>query len=134
MARQAKKVMKGNAGTTEGPKSHPKKSGVRKIAVARLGRKPVPENESRHDRFIRLGTKRMNNAIRQIQLLGNLCSPNYECDANDLALMRDAIHRELDAAIARFSPRRRQAGGEAFSFGSDGKDRSGKAQGSVTSH
>lgn len=83
---------------------------------SRLGRKPPPPNESRHDRFMRIGTKRMNNAIRQIQLLGNLCSPNYECDANDLALMRDAIVHELDMALARFTPRKRQGSAEAFSF------------------
>lgn len=82
----------------------------------RMGRKPVPENETRHDRFIRIGTKRVNNAIRQIQLLGNLCSPNYECDANDLALMRDTILHELDMAIARFTPRKRQGAEAPFSF------------------
>lgn len=84
-------------------------------AAKKLGRKPPPENETRHDRFMRIGTKRMNNAIRQIQLLGNLCSPNYECDADDLSLMRDAIVHELDMALARFTPRKRQ-GVSAFSF------------------
>lgn len=82
----------------------------------RLGRKPVPENETRHDRFLRIGTKRMNNVIRQIQLLGNLCSPNYDCEPNDLALMRDAITRELDMAFARFTPRKRQAAANGFTF------------------
>lgn len=82
----------------------------------RLGRKPVPDNESRRDRFMRIGTKRVNAAIRQIQLLGNLCGPNYECDANDLSLMRDAIANELDMALARFSPRKRQGAEAAFSF------------------
>lgn len=86
----------------------------------RMGRKPVPENETRSDRFKRLGTKRMNNVIRQIQLLGNLCSPNYECDGNDLALMRSTILRELDMAIARFTPRKRDTGKAAFSF--DGRN------------
>lgn len=81
----------------------------------RMGRKPVPEGETRNERFIRIGTKRVNNAIRQIQLLGNLCSPNYECDANDLALMRDAIIHELDMALARFTPRKR-TGGQGFTF------------------
>lgn len=89
---------------------------VKAAAKARLGRKPVPENETRHERFIRLGSKRMNNVIRQIQLLGNLCSPNYDCDANDLALMRDTITRELEAAIARFSPKKRTEQGKGFSF------------------
>jgi len=81
----------------------------------RMGRKPPPENESKHDRFKRIGTKRVNNAIRQIQLLGNLCGANYECDANDLALMRGVIIRELDMALARFTPRKR-TGGKGFSF------------------
>lgn len=108
----AKTQRKGNAATaTTSPRSRMKK--------ARLGRKPVPADETKHDRFVRLGTKRMNNVIRQIQLLGNLCSPNYECDAHDLALMRDTINRELDAAFARFSPRRRQEPGKpGFTFGS----------------
>jgi hypothetical protein len=82
----------------------------------RMGRKPVPENETRAERFKRIGTKRMNNVIRQIQLLGNLCSPNYECDGNDLALMRTTIIRELDMAMARFTPRKRETGASAFTF------------------
>ena len=94
----------------------PPRRGRRSAPVRKMGRKPVPENETRHDRFVRIGTKRVNNAIRQIQLLGNLCSPNYECDANDLALMRDAIIRELDMALARFTPRKRQGENPAFSF------------------
>lgn len=90
----------------------------------RLGRKPVPENETRHDRFMRIGSKRMNNAIRQIQLLGNLCSPNYDCEPDDLALMRDAIIRELDMALARFTPRKREGRGSTFTFGKPGSNTS----------
>lgn len=86
-----------------------------KPAERKLGRKPVPENETRHDRFVRIGDKRMSAVIRQIQLLGNLCSPNYECDANDLALMRATVIRELDMALARFTPRKRTAAAP-FSF------------------
>jgi len=77
--------------------------------IRRMGRKPVPENETRAERFKRIGTKRVNAAIHQIQLLGNLCNPNYECNADDLALMRDAIIYELEMALARFTPRKRQA-------------------------
>lgn len=95
----------------------PRRTTTKKTAAPnpKLGRKPVPENENRHDRFIRIGTKRVNNAIRQIQLLGNLCSPNYECEAEDVALMRDTILRELDLTLSRFSPRKRQAVA-SFSF------------------
>lgn len=104
---------------TSSPPSGPSPRSARSQG-AKLGRKPVPENETRNERFIRIGTKRVNNAIRQIQLLGNLCSPNYECDENDLALMRAAILRELDGALARFSPKKR--GSDAtFSFKQSGQ-------------
>lgn len=93
----------------------------------RMGRKPVPENESRADRFKRIGTKRMNNVIRQIQLLGNLCSPNYDCEPNDLALIRDTVIRELDMALARFTPRKRSAA-SPFRFGEARSDNSGNTQ------
>lgn len=91
------------------------RANAKTATATKLGRKPPPPNETRHDRFVRIGTKRVQNAIRQIQLLGNLCSPNYECDAHDLALMRDTIISELDMAIARFSPRKR-ATAETFTF------------------
>lgn len=91
------------------------RANAKTVTATKLGRKPPPPNETRHDRFVRIGTKRVQNAIRQIQLLGNLCSPNYECDAHDLALMRDTIIGELDMAIARFSPRKR-ATAETFTF------------------
>lgn len=95
------------------------KPGARtKLAKPRKGRRPVPANESRRERFARIGTKRMQAVLHQIALLGNLCSPTYECDEHDLALMRDTIHHELEMALARFSPRKRQAASGAFSFGS----------------
>lgn len=87
------------------------------MAKVRKGRKPVPANETKHERFIRLGTKRMNNVIRQIQLLGNLCGPNYDCEPDDLTSMHAAVVRELDMAFARFTPRKREAAGTGFSFG-----------------
>lgn len=83
---------------------------------SKLGRKPPPPNETRRDRFERIGAKRMQNVLRQIQLLGNLCSPNYECSDVDLVSMRDTIHRELEMALARFTPRKRAATSQAFSF------------------
>lgn len=99
------------------------------MAKARMGRKPVPENESRHERFVRIGDKRMTQVIRQIQLLGNLCSPNYECDGEDLALMRSTVLRELDLALSRFSPKKRSEV-ERFSFA----DKAGKGANASTQH
>lgn len=87
-------------------------------AKSKLGRKPPPPNETRRDRFVRIGAKRMENVIRQIQLLGNLCGANYECSGDDLVLMRDSIHHELEMALARFTPKKRQAASAGFSFAS----------------
>lgn len=97
-------------------RTSPRTAVAARTAKARMGRKPVPENETRTDRFKRIGTKRVNAAIRQIQLLGNLSSPNYDCEPHDLALMRDAIIHELDMAVARFTPRKRTAGAPTFTF------------------
>ncbi len=69
------------------------------------GRKSPPQNENRHDRFTRVGTRRMQNTIHQIRLLGNLCRPIYQCDTKDLTLVRNTIINELDMALARFAPR-----------------------------
>lgn len=82
----------------------------------RLGRKPPPPNETRRDRFLRIGQRRMNNVIRQIQLLGNLSSSTYDCQQQDIDLIREVIARELEAALSRFTPRQRQ-GSRDFSFG-----------------
>lgn len=83
----------------------------------RMGRRPVPEGETRRDKFMRIGQRRMEAVIRQIQLLGNLCSPAYDCNSEDITLMRDTIMHELDMALARFTPRKRQEGGKpSFRF------------------
>lgn len=82
----------------------------------RQGRRPPPPNESRRDRFLRIGQRRMNNVIRQIQLLGNLSSSAYDCQQSDIDLMREVIARELEAALGRFTPRQRQGGSPTFTF------------------
>jgi len=110
----AKSVKKG--GAVAASPANPRTKSV----ARRMGRKPVPENESRADRFKRIGAKRMNAAIRQIQLLGNLANPNYECNGDDLALMRDTIIHELESAMARFSPRKRSTA-TGFTFESPGQ-------------
>lgn len=85
-------------------------------AKPRLGRKPVPAGEDRRGRFVRIGTRRMEAVIRQIQLLGNLSSPAYDCMGEDIELMRNTITHELDQALARFTPRKRDTGKPAFRF------------------
>jgi hypothetical protein len=76
-------------------------------ARAPRGRKPPPADESRHDKFLRIATRRMRMVLRQIQLLGNLSSSNYETNADEIKRMHEAIDREMDAAFGRLEKSRR---------------------------
>lgn len=40
------------------------------------------ETESKHDKFKRLATQRVTNALEKIELIGNLSSSGYEYSAN----------------------------------------------------
>lgn len=83
--------------------------------AARKGRKPPPPNETRRDRFCRIGERRVNDVLGKIMLLGNLSSPNYECTAEDLHNMRQTLDDAIEIAFARFTPRK-FASREHFSF------------------
>jgi hypothetical protein len=88
---------------------------ARVIVKARLGRKPPPPNESKRDRFCRIGERRMNEVIGKIALLGNLSGPQYECTHDDLERMKSTIQIALDGAMSRFGRTvRQQATGFSF--------------------
>lgn len=80
--------------------------GTRVVIRQRLGRKPPPPNESKRDRFKRIGERRMNEVLSKIALLGNLSSASYDVTGEDVAAIRETIVQGLDAALARFTPRR----------------------------
>ncbi len=46
-------------------------------AKSRPGRKPVPRNETRHEKFVRLAVDRVENACEHIRYIGNLSGVNY---------------------------------------------------------
>lgn len=58
---------------THGLKSGKENSSPAAAVVAR-GRKPVPENETREDKLIRLAEARVNAACKRIKLIGNLAA------------------------------------------------------------
>jgi hypothetical protein len=60
--------------------------------------------EQRHDRFVRLANKRVNAAIKALQLVGNLGNKtNYHYDEREAAKIVRALQAELDAVKASFS-------------------------------
>lgn len=64
--------------------------------------KATPAKDKRAD-FIRLAQGRANNAVKAIQLIGNLSNTSdYEFKDSDLAKIIDAIKGELAATEARF--------------------------------
>lgn len=94
-----------------------KKSTVKRVVVRnRLGRKPPPPNETRRDRFKRIGERRMVEVLGKIALLGNLSSSSYEVTEADCEAMRKTIEHAVEMAMSRFTPRRLSSGKPSFSF------------------
>jgi hypothetical protein len=66
-----------------------------------------------HDRFVRLANKRVNAAIKALQLVGNLGNRvNYNYDDKEAAKIVRALQTELDQVKGKFAP-------------SNGKDKKG---------
>lgn len=66
----------------------------------------TPVEESKRDRFIRIGNARVQRALNSIRLLGNLANSNYEWDEADVQTMQNAIVETLSRTVARFSKKR----------------------------
>lgn len=60
-------------------------------------------NESDRDKFVRLANKRVNNAIKAIELIGNLSNrSNYDYTAEDVEKILGALNREIKICRERF--------------------------------
>lgn len=73
------------------------------------GRHHPPENESKREKFLRLGNPRVQRVLNSIRLVGNLASPNYQWTPDDINKMRTAIQGQLDKTLARFEKQDRSA-------------------------
>lgn len=72
--------------------------------------------ESKNQRFKRLAEKRVNSAIKQLQLVGNLSSKtNYDYSEKEVEQILSALDRELKSLKTRFNEGLGQ-GKAAFSF------------------
>ena len=63
----------------------------------------VVAGESKHDKFKRLATARVTNALKKIELIGNLSSSGYEYSPEEVEKIFISLQQTLDSTKARFS-------------------------------
>jgi len=62
--------------------------------------------ESKSDKFKRLASKRVVNAIQKIELITNLAAPSYEYTPEEVAKILTALQGSVDKVKAAFSKQR----------------------------
>ena len=74
--------------------------------------------DSDREKFVNLATKRVSNALKAIQLIGNLSNrSNYDYTDEDVQKILKALQNELVACRKRFeAAHNRRAGGALFTL------------------
>ncbi|MBL7069259.1 MAG: hypothetical protein ISS34_05330 [Candidatus Omnitrophica bacterium] len=67
----------------------------------------MAEAENKHDKFKRLATQRVTNAIKKIELMGNLAGPGYESTPEEVEKIFKALQDTLDGVKEKFSKTKR---------------------------
>ena len=68
----------------------------------------MAEGESKHDKFKRLAAQRVTNALKKIELIGNLSSPGYEYTQEEVDKVFLALQQTIDSARAGFSKSKKE--------------------------
>ena len=63
----------------------------------------MAEAETKHDKFKRLANQRVANALKKIELIGNLSSSGYEYAPEEVEKIFTALQQTLDGTKNRFS-------------------------------
>jgi hypothetical protein len=63
----------------------------------------MPETETKHDKFKRLATLRVPNAIKKIELIGNLAGSGYESSPEDVEKIISTLQKAVDGVKEKFS-------------------------------
>ena len=69
----------------------------------------MAEGESKNDKFKRIATKRVQNAISKIGCIGNLSSSAYEYSQEEVDKIFSTLQQTLDNTRALFSPKKTEA-------------------------
>lgn len=67
----------------------------------------MAEGESKHDKFKRLASQRVTNAIKKIELIGHLASSSYESTAEEVEKIFTTLQGTLDEVKGKFSKTKR---------------------------
>ncbi len=62
----------------------------------------MAENETKHDKFKRLATKRVNDTIKKLKNIGNLSAPSYEYSEEEINKIFSSLQEALDNARNKF--------------------------------
>lgn len=68
----------------------------------------MAEAESKHDKFKRLATQRVTNALKKVELIGNLSSSSYEYTAEEIEKIFTSLQQTLDNTKGRFSKAKKE--------------------------
>lgn len=71
-------------------------------------KKDMPEAESKQDKFKRLATKRVPNAIKKLELIGHLASSSYEYTPEDVEKIFTTLQQTLDNIKSKFSKAKKE--------------------------
>lgn len=89
------------------------------MAKPATARKPrsvlVPDNETKEDKFVRLGDKRVSAALQKIRLIGNLSGPGYNYTQAQVELIEGVLREAVVSTMARFHPTE-EAGAPTFTL------------------
>jgi len=66
----------------------------------------MAEVESKSDKFKRLATKRVANAIKKIELIGHLSASSYESTVEEVDKIIAALQQVLDGVKEKFSKKK----------------------------
>lgn len=66
----------------------------------------MPETENKHDKFKRLATQRVPNAIKKIELIGNLAGVGYESTPEEVNKIILALQQAVDGVKEKFSKKK----------------------------
>ncbi len=76
-----------------------------------------PMRQEDRDKFVRLATKRVSNALKSIQLIGNLSNrSNYDYTEEDVQKIFRALQEELGACRKKFELATKRQSGTRFTL------------------
>ncbi len=67
----------------------------------------MAEAENKHDKFKRLASQRVTNAIKKIELIGNLSGAGYESTPEEMEKIFKALQDTLEGVKDKFSKTKR---------------------------